>query len=118
MSRAATGVAEPHSSEPYHLTTGLGQLHWDCLLQFPSFYLLSETERCFILKIDRILFVTSAYGSLLTHLYYLYLETSSFHEGHMFNGRSLKILSDMKIHRKPEYSRLVNAKRGKISLQK
>lgn len=36
---------------------------------FP-FYLLSESELCFILKNGQVLSVTSAYDSVLTHVYY------------------------------------------------
>ena len=37
-------------------------------LHYLRFYLLSESERCFILKNDQILSVTSVYDSLLTHV--------------------------------------------------
>lgn len=43
--------------------------HKEKITCIASFYLLSETKWCFILKNDKILFFTSCCGSLLTHVY-------------------------------------------------
>ena len=61
-------------------------------LHYFRFYLLSESERCFILKNDQILTVTSVYGSLLTRVKTLVSVTWYA----TLKGRSVKILSDIK----------------------